>query len=147
MDFSSNLSYQFSVDYSVVLHKQAKMQACEYWPRHVWSYDKEEPVEKRKTIYPTLSKLEKNIRNLLENMQIDDYEKAKLLTQLQQRYKGVYSTRKPLKMHIETNAEVQPTKDNVIRKLDLSLTDGEDDDLVKIMPILTPVATDNVSSR
>ena len=43
-------------------------------------------------------------------------------------------------MHIETNAAVQPTKDNVIRKLDLSLTDDEDVDLVKIMPILTPVA-------
>ena len=50
-------------------------------------------------------------------------------------------------MHIETNAAVQPTKDNVIMKLDLSLTDDEDYDLVKIMPILTPVATDNVSSR
>ena len=61
-------------------------------PEHIWSFNKEEPVEKRKTIYPTLSKLEQNIRKLLENTQIDDHEKAKLLTQLQQRYKGVYST-------------------------------------------------------
>ena len=58
---------------------------------------------------------------------------------LQQRYKRAYSTKKPLKMHIQTDAAVQSTKDKVIRKLDLSLTGDQDDDLVKIMPILTPV--------
>ena len=116
-------------------------------PEHVWSFDKEEPVEKRKTIYPTLRKLEGSIQKLLEDTQIDDYEKTKLLTQLQQRYKGIYSTRQPLKMHLETNGKEtrQPSEVTIKRKLDLSLSD--DDDLIEMMPTLTPINTDNASNR
>ena len=43
-------------------------------PEDMWSYDKSEPVEKRKTIYPTLQRLEDFIEQLIENEQLSDFD-------------------------------------------------------------------------
>ncbi len=75
-------------------------------PEEMWTQQKTEDIERRKTVYPSLLKLESDIDELLDNDKINDYDKVKLLTQMQQRYKGIYSTKEPLKIRLEDDAVV-----------------------------------------
>lgn len=57
-------------------------------PEEVWHHN--ESIERRKTVYPTLDRMEDEIHRLLEDYRLNDYEKVKLLQQIQQRYKNIY---------------------------------------------------------
>lgn len=65
-------------------------------PEEVWR--RNEDIERRKTVYPTLTQLEEDIHRLLEDANVGDYEKMTILSQLQHRYRNIYATLPPLSM-------------------------------------------------
>ena len=79
-------------------------------PKEMWTQEKTTDIKRRKTAYPSLLKLESDFDELMNNNTINDYEKAKLLLQMQQHYNGIYSTKEPLKICLEDVAVVPKTE-------------------------------------
>ena len=71
---------------------------------------KTEDIVRRKTIYPSLIKLESNIDELLDNNKSNNYDKVKLLTQMQQHYNGKYSMKELLKICLKDDEVVLKSK-------------------------------------
>ena len=70
---------------------------------------KTEDIERRKKVHPSLIKLENDIEEIMDNNHINDHDKVKLLTQMQQCYKGTYSTKEHMKISIENvKKETEP---------------------------------------
>lgn len=93
-------------------------------PEQLWKREREEEIERRKTVYPSLSNIEEDIVHLLNNHDLSAYKKVKMLSQLQQRYKGIYATREPFKVQFENvakktdDSQSTPVKDSISSSTD-----------------------------